>query len=361
MKFFKLSLAACLSAIIPAVAFIAGGKWTTESGGGDLYAYQPSSFVMENTDILGYDLKFVQSNFERFDIYANPGTIFSVAFQLLMPSFISSKFKSDVQRVYEALYSKKVDILDARERDDLHFNETGFGLLKIDELRDLDWDSEQAMSKFEAIMKPYMLSLYPSATRFVFNPPLHRGGGNSVQASIQKRVVDVPHADYAPFDEEWEEFNELYPTLHDGQKVKRALLGQDDSKDDDFKMILGLWVPTRMKTPVCDRPFVAMDLRTSKPTETTTMATHTYFPGALTHHLSSLIKYHPEQKWYYYSYQEPNEVFLFHQYSKDKSRWANPHTGIYLSGCDSDVYDERSSTEFRVAIFFPKEEEENKQ
>ena len=326
--------------------------------GGDILKFEPSPFILQDNDLIGYNLKFVEPGFKKFEVVAGPSTLFSLAVQFLVPAYWREKLgieKNSIQHTYDKLYSRPVDILDARTRN-TGFNQTGFDLMNIEGVDSVDWDAPDALHRFEAILEPHLKALYPTATRFIYNNPIHRGNGKSAFASIQKRVIDVPHADYSPIDEEWEEFDARYPDLHDGQIVKRAFLGEEDTDNDEFRIILGMWLPTRMKTPVCDRPLIVMDARSGSPNDTTTVETHTYIPGKLTHHMSSLISYNEAHEWYYYPYQKSNEVLVWHHYSKyDKTFWSNPHTGIYNSQC-SDDYESRSSTELRVAVFFPKSE-----
>ena len=344
----------CVLCVPTSIAFMAV-NWLPSS---DLIKFQPSHARLQDNDLIGYNLKFVEPGFQKFEVFAGASTIFSLAVQFLVPTSLKENLgiqKNSFQRVYDKLNSRPVDILDARTRD-VGFKDSGFDLMNVEGVDSLDWDTPDALDRFKNLVEPHLKKLYPSATRFMYNNPTHRATGRSGFAAIQRRVIDVPHTDYSPIDEDWEEFDARYPDYHDGQIVKRAFLGKEDTDSDEFRIILGMWLPTRMRTPVCDSPLILMDARSGSLNETTTVETHIQIPGNIPHHLISLISYNEAQKWYYYPYQKSNEVLVWHHYNKyDKTYWSNPHTGIYNSHC-SDDYESRSSTEFRLAVFFPKSE-----
>ena len=68
------------------------------------------------------------------------------------------------------------------------------------------------------------------------------------------------------------------------------------------------------------------------------------------YNLGAGVAYSPKQKWYWHPYQNPDEVLIFHHFSKN--RWLlNPHTSFLNRNCPKDT-ETRTSVEFRVALFF---------
>ena len=164
--------------------------------------------------------------------------------------------------------------------------------------------------------------------------------------------------DYVPNDAQR---NEFYKTnkAPEYQEVVQCLLGNCDTEQDELGLILGAWVPTNMNSPVCDKPFAVVDASTSQPEDVSVISAtipSTERFGKSRQQMFAIINWDPSHKWYYYPYQKPNEMLIFHHYNQDKRHvWGNAHSGFQVSGC-SDEYDTRSSIEMRIAVFFERKD-----
>lgn len=323
-----------------------------------------SNYTMIDNDIIGYDsLRFSRpgAKFETLDLSFN--TLSKLLWQLVIPSSIASRFQSQsydldqAKTIYDAYqrstWTQSVDILDARDRA-LDFNRTGFDLITDEAFSTFDWDniaSAEVQEKLHNMMAPIIDHYYPNATSFFIGPPIKRH-------ALSLKATNGPHMDYVPDDEMREAFyaNNEIPT---NQKIVQCLMGKGHCKQEDEELgaILGAWLPT-MNTPVCDKPLAIMDSSTSSPNDVTTITASVPSMKLWTKPLSqmfAIVNFNPLQRWYYYSYQTPNEMLLFHHYKRDKTHvWGNPHSSFMVSGC-GDEYETRGSTEMRIAVFFEKE------
>jgi len=316
---------------------------------GDLIRTNTASFDMKGTDILGYsELKFVKPDFEMISVNLSARTVLQTVVSYFLPSSLAEYFATDVQKAHDSMWSPKVDIHDARELD-LDFEKTGFSLFQVNSIDKIDWSNDpSAVDKFKEYVTPRLLEYYPNATRFVFSIPVQRGSG------IGLRLINIVHTDFLPDLEKYAQFVEEYPPDKDMIKI---MAGQHDTDKEEMGAILGLWTPTGMKTPVCDRPLAVVDIDTVQTEDFKPLEVHLNYFLKIVHVLSGFVGYRPEHKWYYYSYQKPNEVLLFHQYMRSRSL-SNPHSSFYNSQC-GDEYDTRTSTEFRVAVFWEKQQQES--
>ena len=74
------------------------------------------------------------------------------------------------------------------------------------------------------------------------------------------------------------------------------------------------------------------------------------FPLLAINNVGGGIIHSPNQKFYYYPFQDTKEVLIFHQYSKGKF-FANPHGSFFNKNCPEDTKP-RVSVELRVALYF---------
>merc|ERR1712039_344292 len=128
------------------------------------------------------------------------------------------------------------------------------------------------------------------------------------------------------------------------------LWGENDGEDEKLKVVLGIWKPVYMNTPVCDNPVAVMDASTFKPQQDVPLKMHWNVGAFHYHNLNAAIGYHPDQRWYYYSFQTTEEVLVFTHYSRGKFL-ANPHTSFRNPNCPAGL-DGRISVEMRVGLFF---------
>ena len=131
--------------------------------------------------------------------------------------------------------------------------------------------------------------------------------------------------------------------------------------------MLGLWQPLQTKNPVYDHPLVFIDASTFRPDEE--VAQETMFTDFIKEesnekidgeselktvprevvNLSSLPKFHPDQKWYYYHEQTHQEVAVFRHWTKDEYL-CNMHGSIDLELPEG--METRASIETRAMLFF---------
>ena len=93
-----------------------------------------------------------------------------------------------------------------------------------------------------------------------------------------------------------------------------------------------------------------MDASTFEPEYQTAARLSVNLGFATVNNLNGAIAYSPKQQWYYYSFQNTEEVLVFHQYTKGKF-FVNPHTSFLNKNCPKDT-ESRISVEARAALFF---------
>jgi hypothetical protein len=109
--------------------------------------------------------------------------------------------------------------------------------------------------------------------------------------------------------------------------------------------------PINMRTPICDHPLAMASAATFQAEKIRNHEVHfEFWPFKDLHTLSGGIVYDESLKWYYYSFQEDDEVLLFTQFTKDQF-FANPHTSFTNPSCD-ESFNTRMSIELRVGLFW---------
>ena len=247
-----------------------------------------------------------------------------------------------------------VTILDARKSSPGSFHETGFTLVSLDtEPITTDWRTSHYQTDTPDVMhfhkqiEPYIKELYPQAKKMYWTSNVIRGGDN---LGDQPRAVGGPHLDYYQDDEARLEFHKEFPEIDVPRSEAKLMMEKLDDEDHKLGVILGVWKPLS-PAKVCDYPLALMDARTFQPENMSPNKLHLQlFPGFTVHNLNGAISYDEDQKWYYYSYQTPLEVLIFHQYSKGK--WFNnPHLSFLNKNCPKES-EERISVELRLGLFF---------
>lgn len=244
-----------------------------------------------------------------------------------------------------------VDIYDARNTPDLSFEENGFTLLTLDQpsattsWHRYSWTQQKA---FQNELRPHIMKLFPNATRIVYGNNNVRGGLSLFNLPV---VESLPHLDYTYNDTAREEFFKEHPI---SEKLVECLLGRHDTEEDEMGVMLGIWKPIYMDTPVCDHPLVVSDAKSFAYEHTRPYHVHfdcgTFYEY---HGLGATVARDNKQVWYYYPYQTTDEVLLFTQYTKGKP-FANFHTSFQNPKRSCGDYDTRISFEMRAAVYFPK-------
>lgn len=314
---------------------------------------EQESFDPVQTDVNGYkELGFVKREVESLELNIGITFFLSQAFPNwfihLLDTYYSGSdnFKKNPNK--DKYESKAVDIKDARKQNDLEFGETGFTLIKMDPSATTDWRSKDDVKHFQEEIRPELMKLFPGATRIEFTSNIVRGGS---KLGDQPAAVNGPHLDYCQNDAARSEFHAKYP-INEMVKEQLALTGQWDTEEEVVQTLIGIWKPINMKNPVYDHPLAVMDARTFLPEQERPHELHFDLGFFTMDNLNGAFTYDKDQKWYYYSFQEVDEVLVFTQYSKGK-HFANPHTS-FLSPNRPKSYDKRQSVEMRAAIFFPR-------
>lgn len=272
---------------------------------------------------------------------------------------ISGDGKKTVKKIYDVdefsknLKKDEVDILDARKAPAGTFAERGFTLLDMGDAPsaggDQNWRSQPVIQAFQKDLEPRLRELHPDATRFDFTYAVIRGGD---KLGDQPAALDGPHLDYTQNDTAREIFHSKFPPFY-GQLEPEHLLGKHGTDDDELGVLLGVWKPVMMTTPVCDHPLAVMDARTFKPEDESELRLHINFLIAKINNLNGAIHHNPDQRVYYYPFQKDSEVLVFTHYTKDR-HFATPHGSFRNPNCPEDS-GKRVSLELRVAVYFPKE------
>jgi len=321
---------------------------------------QQKPFDPSVTDVLGYKrMNFAERTEENPDLYLGITFLMVQSFPRWMtklanwydPTKVGDKVVDEKDYENSKHEPKEVDILDARKNAGT-FAERGFTLIDMEgspSIRGVEnWRSPLDVKAFQDELEPRLFELYPNASRIEYTYSVVRGGSTF---GDQPAAIDGPHLDYSQNDTAREEFHEIYPATPI-MKEANALLGNLAGPKEEMKVLLGIWKPIMMETPVCDNPLAVMDARTFKEDQESPQFLHINFFGFQFHNLNGVIHYHEDQEWYYYPFQNESEVLVFTQYSKGK-HFANPHGSFENPNCPDDS-DKRVSLEMRAAVFFPK-------
>lgn len=153
-------------------------------------------FDPNQTDVLGYnELGFVKPEVETMELNIGITFILAQSFPKWLTYLLdkyytgSDDFKKKPNK--EKYETVAVDILDARLRDDLNFEERGFTLLKMEAPSETkDWRSSTDIKLFQEEIRPLVMQLYPGATRVEFTHNIVRGGS---KFGDQPAAINGPH------------------------------------------------------------------------------------------------------------------------------------------------------------------------
>mmetsp|Transcript_16798 Transcript_16798/g.38807 ORF Transcript_16798/g.38807 Transcript_16798/m.38807 type:complete len:365 (-) Transcript_16798:139-1233(-) len=310
-------------------------------------------FDPSTTDIMGYSkMRFVKEGMQvEYDIGIT--FIMKQSFPNWMVKLADrfSRIEGQKEEHEKKIEKKDLDILDARKHTGT-FAERGFTLVDMEGIPSVrgnqNWRSPLVVNAFQADLEPRLHELYPGASRFEFTYSVVRGG---TMFGDQPAAIDGPHLDYTQNDTARREFHDEYPPFS-GSNEHHALLGNSDSETEEMRVLLGIWKPVMMTTPVCDHPLAIMDASTFQADQEALNPIHINFGVATFHNLNGAIHHHEDQRWYYYPFQTESEVLVFTQYSRGR-HFCTPHGSFQNPNCPEDS-DNRVSLEMRVAVFFPK-------
>merc|ERR1712004_28799 len=220
-----------------------------------------------------------------------------------------------------------------------------------------DAEKDPDVEKFHRQMEPYLKNLYPTVKKIVWTHNIIRGGH---EVGDQPPALG-PHLDYHQNDEARIKFAAERPPLdfhwmiESTAKKYNTMLEMDilngalNTEELKLGALLGVWKPIS-PAKVCDKPLTVMDARTFSEEDQIEFETSINFGFFTFNNLNGGIAYSPKQKWYYYSFQNTQEVLVFHQYSHGRFH-ANPHSAFVNKNCPQDT-EPRISVEMRVALLF---------
>jgi len=291
------------------------------------WSWQGNVPVKNASGVFNYPLAFLPGTMTEM-VYKE-----SDSFTAIFPKYIRRRLDRAIQSLFSEYHA--VEFLNAREADiDYHVN--GFSLVESP-MEECDWSVKENREKFYREMEPIIRELHPDIDELIWYDDgfLQRTFDGS-----NEPAVDAPHLDY-----------------HVNQTMIKEWADYDLS---DLDMIIGIWKPDNMDTPVVDYPLALMDASTFEPTDsrpfklefTNTLMNNTVQELRV---VSGSPRYRPEQKWYYYPEQTSNEILLFHQWTNENTigSFANFHTSFTVPGFPSDA-PSRRSVEMRVALTFKK-------
>lgn len=247
--------------------------------------------------------------------------------------------------------SHPVDILDARARIlDLPMSKTGFKLVTMD--KPSETAKYQHPDDFENLkneIEPEIRKLYPNASRIVFDNPNIRTRNNASKDCTRQIETGGIHLDVTQNDALRSKFHEEFPT---GAPVDKIMIGMMDTDEDEFRVLLGIWKPINMKTPVGDSPLAVMDASSFTPEDECPTFHHFIAKNVVYHQVLGRIKHNPNHRWYYFPSMTVDEFLLLTHYDKGHNVCV-PHGAFYDPNHPPEC-ETRQSVEMKVAIFFPK-------
>lgn len=304
------------------------------------------------TDLIGYDgMGFVKEG-------QNPELNMGLSY-MMYQSFprwwlkLMERYEPEKDDLKNSSETRSIDILDARKREsEISFEKNGFALIDMKDDPSIqtvkNWRSQTDIKQFQNELEPHLRKLFPNATRIEFTYNVIRGGN---KFGDQPAAINGPHLDYTQNDTARVLFHEEYPVFEYVREPK-LLKGEENSEDEEMKVMLGIWKPIDTEMGVCDHPLAVMDAATFSPQQESLYPIHINFGFFTLHNLNGGIRHRENQKWYYYPFQKESEVLVFTQYSKDR-HFCNPHGSFENTNCPIDA-DKRVSVEMRAGVFMKK-------
>jgi len=282
--------------------------------------------VLSEEGVFNYSMGYVPGHVDKVEYIENKAT-----------TALGRYFQKKLEKIMIYFFSEyhTIDFLNARKAD-LDYHVCGFSLIDSP-MEQSDWTVKENREKFYSAMEPIIRELHSDIAEFTWIDEafLARSvdGGN-------EPAIDVAHLDY-----------------HVNQTLTKPWAGYD-LHDFGVDMILGLWMPDNMDSPVVDYPLAVVDGSTFEPEDTIPFfgeVEQTLMDGStdVRRFVSSVLKYSPKHKYYYYPNQTSNELLLFRQYTNENTLGAfvNPHTSFTVPDFPRDA-PSRRSVEMRVGITF---------
>jgi hypothetical protein len=149
-----------------------------------------------------------------------------------------------------------------------------------------------------------------------------------------------------------------------GRRIYVKYVGKDGNLDLLLMLLSSVWAP--LKGPVLDWPLAVCE-STSVDPQDLVLATQRQARGSKdTDSENVVVRYNPQQRWYYLSNQMPSELFVFRQVDfQDRTKLGKslpdmneasnvevgvPHTSFQIPGAERGYC--RESVEVRAVVYF---------
>ena len=271
------------------------------------------------------------------------------------PNILNWRIWETAKELYQFIFHKQltldyrdIRVHDARRRPSMEYNKQGFTLVRL-KSNVSEWHSQQGQQTYRKELEELIHNLHPQTKRVKFTNFVFRGGKGEVGPA-----VNSPHLDNYQNRTEVLDFAGAFA----GGKWMREEVSvmRDGNHPDGYapRMIIGLWKPVHMQTPVCDHPLMLLDSSTFRPEHQ--VRAHQFFApfvnGRRVHvkNLAAHLKFDPSQRWYYFHGQTAEEVVVFRHFTFDRFS-ANIHTSFTRRNC-SERSQTRRSIETRATLYW---------
>ena len=254
-------------------------------------------------------------------------------------------------RIYDARALQRAAKEQSDSSETEFFDEHGFVLLEHAS-QVVDWDvdtlaPDSPLSKvyFPEIESLVRRQLFPRRHLDVWQgPPIRRGPGTA-----NPTYAGGVHQDFGLTPDDFQETMEAFTS----PEIGRFWRDRFDRDDVAGMIAIDFWRPVGMSGPLRHMPLCVSDASTIRVEDVVPLGLVDFAPSGLPTNQSGL-RYHPDQRWYYYPDMTPNEVLVFKQFEFWKDA-PGPHSSCFhtafeLPGQRPDV-EPRQSSEHRVMVF----------
>lgn len=242
---------------------------------------------------------------------------------------------------------RDVKVLDARKRKSLTYEKQGFVLLPFKSTV-TDWRSHEGIQAYKKELEVFLKKLHPQMQRVVFTNFVHRGGRRQTRPATNK-----PHLDNY---QNKTEVLKIADTRGGGKWMREEVAIMRDGARDGFspRIMLGLWKPVDMSSPVCDFPLMMMDASRFREKDQVRNLQHFNHAvnGKRVHvtNLAARAKFAADQRWYYFHEQKEDELTVFRHFTFDYF-FANVHGAFKQRNCPEGA-ETRKSIETRATLYW---------
>lgn len=259
--------------------------------------------------------------------------------------------KTPPSRIHDARPLQEAALEKPNASEAEFFQEHGFVLLDHESAVS-DWnvdtippDNELSRVYYPEIESLIRHRLFPERNLDLWqSPPLRRGPGTA-----NPLYAGGVHQDFGLTPDDYQESIESFTSPEIGK------LWRDRYERDDVTGFVSLdfWRTAGMRDPLRHMPLCVSDASTVRPDDVVPLGLIEFTPSGRPTNQSGL-RFHPDQRWYYYSAMRPDEVLVFKQFEFWKDA-PGPHGTCFHSAFEhpdtpADA-EARQSSEHRVLVF----------